>query len=46
MPALSKEFSKDYSDFRYWLMYELPDLPNDKPKVWGHHVGCQSLDHT
>jgi hypothetical protein len=31
---MNKEDREKYSDLYYWLMYDLPDLPDSKPKVW------------
>jgi hypothetical protein len=34
MPIMNKEDREKYSDLYYWLMYDLPGLPDSKPKVW------------
>ena len=34
MAYMEKEDRKKYPDLYYWLMYDLPELPDMKPKVW------------
>ena len=47
MPIMNKEDREKYSDLYYWLMYDLPDLPDSKPKVcpeWTSPVATSSVD--
>jgi hypothetical protein len=34
MAYMEKEDREKYPDLYYWLMHELPELPDMKPKVW------------
>src|SRR3982750_569709 len=34
MARMEKQDIKKYSDLASWLLYELPNLPYYKPKVW------------